>query len=177
MLNSIKSTGEKKSVRLQSGSEPVHVNTCSDKQTVLNTQSLGLPSIRNAHLTGNPPSLAGRVESVESPVEQLLAIDSEKLRSIEEELVKIQTSPPEENYRIRLEKVIAKMLELHIKIASEERIQKDGPNGHKSKYAKANKEWGAMQKEMAATGMTFTWIALGVMALQLSSHCRDVQDA
>ena len=105
----------------------------------------------SAPRTTDPSSLAGRGQDVSqttdalSAHEQLLEMNSENRRAIDKELADLQITPPDPYYYNRLQEVVGKMLTLHIRMAEKERISKDH---QKTKYTKANKDWGEYQKEM-----------------------------
>jgi hypothetical protein len=108
-------------------------------------------------------SLEVEASQVLSPEEQLLEMNPDDLRDIDNELANLQINPPDPYYYNRLQEVVAKMLTLHIKMAEKERVSKDN---QKAKYNKSNKDWGEYQKEMGDRGFKFTWIGLVVLASQ-----------
>lgn len=142
----------------------IRVENLPNQNTILKTKSIDLPR-ETGQANLEPQSLVGRVEKEAdlSLEDQLLRMDPESLRAIEQELVKGQNDPPEPYYQIALQQAIEKMLDLHIKMSKEESSRK---NDQKGKYTKSNKEWGVYQKELGDRGLNFTWVALGLMASQ-----------
>lgn len=182
-----------------------HIDQREDKETILKTKAYDISAIATAISNAQALSLEGRAVSIDSLEGQLQAMDPEMLRVIDKELGEIQsnrsedvpseevestapleeqmneivellddlkTTPPGPNYWIKIQTVVGKMLAMHIRLAEKERVQKDE---QKAKFNKSNKEWGNFQREIGDRGFNFTWIALGVMALQFVAPESDKQ--
>ncbi|MGB7978348.1 MAG: hypothetical protein WCF19_04215 [Chlamydiales bacterium] len=146
--------------------DSVHVNNREDKETVTKMQEVSLPAMKAGVSTGASISL----EAPLSLKEQIMAFDLDMVKAIDEELGKLNAAKIEPNYFLKLEQAVVAMLMLQIQINNHDRVKKEA---YELKVSTSTKKWGECQKEIGDRGLNFTWITLGVMALQFVAPQND----